>query len=443
MKSKRKKVEKYNVGGYLQAGLAGAQTLYGLASLPSARAEFQRAQAAAPSLETPSQFYENYKNAYDAELANLENEAIQANLATSVQALQGAGGRALVGGLPAATAGAARQRQQMLQQERALRMRAGEQLARAEEATIGRKEARSQREIAMANQAYQAALSNIGAGLGSMGTGFMYGMMGDDEPTTRLDDVINMGDFIDNQQVNVPRKDSKPSGATYTPPVLQMPVSAEKIGETKNTMMQDAFLEEWYEKQKNKPVFNFADESERYIQEQEKLREARRRAGMGMTETMVDNMFTGKGVTDALSGFIEVGKKEDYDNIKAVAPSNVRVVTVGGKVYTKPMDEWQIKEQEFIDFLKKSGRRFITGLGQLGTNTFGGQYLKEQGGMITDGEFNHKTNPIDIVQNGVKVGEATGNEVILNPTQAKKIANQSSYARKLFKSFERKAKRGK
>ena len=55
MKSKRKKVEKYNVGGYLQAGLAGAQTLYGVASLPSARAEFQRAQAAAPSLETPSQ----------------------------------------------------------------------------------------------------------------------------------------------------------------------------------------------------------------------------------------------------------------------------------------------------------------------------------------------------------------------------------------------------
>ena len=33
--------------------------------------------------------------------------------------------------------------------------------------------------------------------------------------------------------------------------------------------MQDThFLEEWYEKQKNKPVFNFADESERYIQRQ-------------------------------------------------------------------------------------------------------------------------------------------------------------------------------
>lgn len=437
MKSKRKKVEKYNVGGYLQAGLAGAQTLYGLASLPSARAEFQRAQAAAPSLETPSQFYENYKNAYDAELANLENEAIQANLATSVQALQGAGGRALVGGLSAATAGAARQRQQMLQQERALRMRAGEQLARAEEAAIGRQEARSQREIAMANQAYQAALSNIGAGLGSMGTGLMYGMMGGDEPTTRLEDlgdavntdkVIN---YVDDTKENIPE--------TQT---LDFDKIQKQAEENKGFVKQAGIENAQQSSQTNLPSLTSAITRSGFDYS-DYLREARRRAGMGMTETMVDNMFTGKGVTDALSGFTEVGKKEDYDNIKAVTPSNVRVVTVGGKVYTKPMDEWQIKEQEFIDSLKKSGRRFITSLGQLGTNTFGGQYLKEHGGMITDGEFSHKTNPIDIVQNGVKVGEATGNEVILNPTQAKKIANQSSYARKLFKSFERKAKRGK
>ncbi len=438
MKSKRKKVEKYNVGGYLQAGLAGAQTLYGLASLPAARAEFQRAQAAAPSLETPAQFYQNYKNAYDAELANLENEAIQANLATSVQALQGAGGRALVGGLPAATAGAARQRQQMLQQERALRMRAGEQLARAEEAIIGRKEARSQREIAMANQGYQAALGNIGAGLGSMGTGLMYGMMGGDEPTTRLEDL---GDAVNNE---APIKDVVETTETIPEfKTLDFDEIQKQAEENKGFVKQAAIDNaQQASQQTNLPSltsaitrspFNYSDYQ----------REARKRAGIGMTETMVDNMFTGKGVTDALSGFTEVGKKENYDAIKAATPSNVRVVTVGGKVYTKPMNEMQIKEQEYIDALKKSGRRFITGLGQLGTNTFGGQYLKEQGGMITDGEFNHKTNPIDIVQNGVKVGEATGDEVILNPTQAKKIANQSSYARKLFKSFERKAKRGK
>jgi len=443
MKSKRKKVEKYNVGGYLQAGLAGAQTLYGLASLPAARAEFQRAQAAAPSLETPAQFYQNYKNAYDAELANLENEAIQANLATSVQALQGAGGRALVGGLPAATAGAARQRQQMLQQERALRMRAGEQLARAEEATIGRKEARSQREIAMANQGYQAALGNIGAGLGSMGTGLMYGMMGGDEPTTRLDDVINMGDFIDNQQVNVPRKDSKPSGATYTPPVLQMPVSAEKIGETKNTMMQDAFLEEWYEKQKNKPVFNFIDESERYIQEQEKLAasiaQKREQAQVGKSNIETVSSKAANTLYSKMQDSIERSMPRDQFK-NWMLGENQFVQFYDDIAVIRNMDATQIWERNTARKMGQINDNVLTKSSFQRVVPFGN---KQHGGMITDGEFNHKTNPIDIVQNGVKVGEATGNEVILNPTQAKKIANQSSYARKLFKSFERKAKRGK
>lgn len=434
MKSKRKKVEKYNVGGYLQAGLAGAQTLYGLASLPAARAEFQRAQAAAPSLETPAQFYQNYKNAYDAELANLENEAIQANLATSVQALQGAGGRALVGGLPAATAGAARQRQQMLQQERALRMRAGEQLARAEEATIGRKEARSQREIAMANQGYQAALGNIGAGLGSMGTGLMYGMMGGDEPTTRLEDL---GDAVNNE---APIKDVVETTETI-PQFKTLDFDEIQRRAQENTEFVDqAAIDnaQQVSQQTNLPSltsaitrspFNYSDYQ----------REARKRAGMGMRETMVDNTLTGKRVNEILESATYVGKKENLEEIKANTPSDMRVVTAKGNVYTIPMDDWQKMEKRIGEFL---GDLFDGGTGQMNRSPVI-QTLKKHGGMITDGEFNHKTNPIDIVQNGVKVGEATGNEVILNPTQAKKIANQSSYARKLFKSFERKAKRGK
>lgn len=39
----------------------------------------------------------------------------------------------------------------------------------------------------------------------------------------------------------------------------------------------------------------------------------------------------------------------------------------------------------------------------------------------TPGEFSHKTNPIDIVQKGAKIGEMTGGEYILNPQQASKI----------------------
>jgi hypothetical protein len=71
------------------------------------------------------------------------------------------------------------------------------------------------------------------------------------------------------------------------------------------------------------------------------------------------------------------------------------------------------------------------------------QAFFKHGGMMTDGAFSHQSNPIDIVQEGQKVGEMTGGEYIINPTQANRIAKESSYARKLFKRFEKKAKNNK
>lgn len=46
--------------------------------------------------------------------------------------------------------------------------------------------------------------------------------------------------------------------------------------------------------------------------------------------------------------------------------------------------------------------------------------LLEDGGSVrkTPGKFSHKSNPIDIVQNGAKIGEMTGGEYIFNPNQA-------------------------
>jgi hypothetical protein len=61
----------------------------------------------------------------------------------------------------------------------------------------------------------------------------------------------------------------------------------------------------------------------------------------------------------------------------------------------------------------------------------------ENGGMITGGKFDHKTNPIDIVQRGEKVGEMTGGEVILNPSQQKKLSKESAYFRQLLKKFNK------
>jgi hypothetical protein len=64
-------------------------------------------------------------------------------------------------------------------------------------------------------------------------------------------------------------------------------------------------------------------------------------------------------------------------------------------------------------------------------------FFKQEGGMITDGKFSHKTNPIDIVQKGRKVGEMTGGEVILNQEQQKKLSKESKYFRTLLKKFNK------
>ena len=63
--------------------------------------------------------------------------------------------------------------------------------------------------------------------------------------------------------------------------------------------------------------------------------------------------------------------------------------------------------------------------------------IAENGGMITGGKFDHKTNPIDIVKSGRKVGEMTGGEVILNPAQQKKLSKESAYFRQLLKKFNK------
>ena len=59
----------------------------------------------------------------------------------------------------------------------------------------------------------------------------------------------------------------------------------------------------------------------------------------------------------------------------------------------------------------------------------------DQGGVVkTPGEFNHNSNPIYMVQDGDVIGEMTGDEYVLNPPQAKKIAAQSKYFRNLLKT---------
>ena len=411
-------------GGYAQAAMGGAQALYGLTQLPKARAEFERAKAAAPSLETPAQFYENYKNAYDGEMARMQNDAIQANLATSVQALQGAGGRALVGGLNQATAQSQAAQNSMLAQERQMRLAAGQQLATAEERAVGRKEARSQQEMAYANQAYQAALGNIGSGLGSVGEGLMYGM----------------------SAAKANKNAAVPSGDAARQAELQNKVIAKeninKAGENRKALLPDAAIDAPKSNLLNVDTSAFETNLPTLNEDLIGLRkrptvpqQAPPRLGPSISDPMPSVTAINSLQPKAMFGTPASGATNLAPNFTQPVDINhfdLRGPVNGSAIPAEYRNDQAMKQ---INALSKQYQQFAPALGRM--TSF------RNGGMMTDGAFNHNTNPIDLVQDGQKVGEATGGEYILNPEQAAAIAKQSSFAKNLFKKFERNAKKNK
>ena len=89
-----------------------------------------------------------------------------------------------------------------------------------------------------------------------------------------------------------------------------------------------------------------------------------------------------------------------------------------------------------------SGKKTIFGI-----NEDGGKFEKK--GMKTPGEFSHKENPIDLVRDGKKIGEATGGEYIFNPEQSEKMRELaekeksplSKYVVGLLNKFDNQAKK--
>lgn len=311
MKSKRNKPKKYFVGGAIQGALGAAQAAHGIYQRRQAKNELSRQRATAPSMSTPEQYYENYKNAYDSTMAKMETDNINRAYAQSLGALQGAGGRAVVGGLSSIEAQRQAGMNQMLGQERQARMAAGQSLAGAQSQEQQYRLNQFEADVNMANQAFQAGTANIGNALSSAAENLMYGQLA--------------------KEIN---------GEEPTP-----------FGETN--------FGKFYKSSVNKGT---------------------------------------KGALNAVN-YVEGAA------------------------------------QRGSEFLKGKAQDFIT---NKATN-----YKMENGGMMTDGDFSHKSNPIHLVQDGVKVGEATGGEFILNPKQAKAIANESAYAKKLFKRFAKNAKKGK
>ena len=94
-----------------------------------------------------------------------------------------------------------------------------------------------------------------------------------------------------------------------------------------------------------------------------------------------------------------------------------------------------------------SGATDLIGQG-LGNNGIDDNTKAEKGAKVkkTPGEFSHRSNPIDLMRNGAKVGEVTGGELIFNPEQSGKIERLASegdtplhaYLRDLFRKFNSK-----
>ena len=106
----------------------------------------------------------------------------------------------------------------------------------------------------------------------------------------------------------------------------------------------------------------------------------------------------------------QLASKKPTENVDVTTPRRLKKSTMGGS-FGSP-EAGLLAEEDFNLFAK-------------------------EGGMVTGGKFDHKTNPIDIVKKGQKIGEMTGGEVILNPAQQQKLSKESAYFRSLLKKFNK------
>ena len=157
------------VGIGLQAAAGIGQTIYGIAANKKANKELERVKAAAPSLDTPSEYFKAYKESYDQNIMNRQMENVNRALQGGTSALGAAGGRALLGGIGNLTEGAAQQQQSMADMQQQRQTAALSQLGGAQEATMGRKEGRYQQELGFAQAAKEAAVQNIAGGISAIG----------------------------------------------------------------------------------------------------------------------------------------------------------------------------------------------------------------------------------------------------------------------------------
>jgi hypothetical protein len=326
MRSKKNnQVKKYQLGGPIAAitGLAQA----GLGAYQMYQGQKLAKDIKEASTARPSEYAEMLKLARQADLEQKRLEELNRTLATGIGAAQQAGGRAVVGALPAMVRAGDVGTQNILAQRQAAQMAALQQAAGGSEREISRLMAREQQQRMAAQAAVEGGLQNIAGGVGGIGLAAMLGSF--DKKADAASKVLSPEEAQPIQPVTTLKQDILSSRATTA--------RERRIGESAAAGMEDLMAE----------------------------RESLLRMGpeAGLTNDQYDALM-------------------------------------------------RMKELGLVNF--------------------------NAGGKMTKGAFNHKTNPIDIVQAGKKVGEMTGGEVILNPAQQKKLSQESAYFRSLLKKFNKK-----
>ena len=307
MRSKKnKETKKYAVGGVV-AGLAGLGQI-GLGAYQMYQGQQMAKDIKEASTARPSEYAEMLKLSRQADLERKRLEELNRTLATGIGAAQQAGGRAVVGALPAMVRAGDVGAQNILAQRQAAQLAALQLGAAGAEKEIGREMMREQQQRMAAQAAMEGGLQNIAGAVGGIGKASVLGAFGEGK-------------------------------------------------------QQEALL----------PID--ASSKEMDIQ----------------------------GLSEAIS-------------VEQPASMSGRILRQSD--YAPAFEELMTPEQ------RRAAQR----------NLFSGK----NGGMMTGGKFDHKTNPIDIVQKGKKVGEMTGGEVILNPEQQKKLSQESAYFRSLLKKFNKK-----
>lgn len=168
-------VKKFAIGGVIGGGVqavAGVgQAIYGARQLKKANQQMDELLAGAPSLGLPSAYEQYAQRALDQSALRQQTEAINRRLATSTQALGAAGGRALLGGLQSQVTAANTSELQAQDAQRQREMQGLQVLGQAQAQNQQLQENRFRMQYGAADAAKQAAIGNIGGGLGAAAGG--------------------------------------------------------------------------------------------------------------------------------------------------------------------------------------------------------------------------------------------------------------------------------